>query len=67
MSGAAYIPRRLSFAPEELFDTWLATRCAHYHATARKHGLDGEMPRLSTAHFRRLHDRRGQMALVDAA
>jgi DNA repair photolyase len=40
---------------------------ALYHATARKLGLDREMPRLSTAHFRRPHDRRGQMALFDAA
>jgi len=40
---------------------------ALYQATARKLGLDREMPRLSTAHFRRPHDRRGQMALFDAA
>jgi hypothetical protein len=33
----------------------------------RKAGLDGEHPSLSTAHFRRPHDRRGQMALFDAA
>jgi len=40
---------------------------ALYHAAVRKAGLDGEHPALSTAHFRRPHDRRGQMALFDAA
>jgi DNA repair photolyase len=40
---------------------------ALYQATARKAGLDGEMPRLSTEHFRRPHDRRGQLGLFEAA
>ena len=40
---------------------------ALYQATARKYGLTGEMPRLSTAHFRRPHDRRGQLGLFEAA
>jgi DNA repair photolyase len=40
---------------------------ALYQATVRKAGLSGEMPKLSTAHFRRPHDRRGQLALFDAA
>jgi DNA repair photolyase len=33
----------------------------------RKAGLTGGMPRLSTAHFRRPHDPRGQLALFEAA
>lgn len=40
---------------------------ALYRAAVRKAGLDGEHPALSTAHFRRPHDRRGQLALFDAA
>ncbi|MFL5382870.1 MAG: PA0069 family radical SAM protein [Longimicrobiaceae bacterium] len=40
---------------------------ALYKAAVRKAGLDGEHPALSTEHFRRPHDRRGQMALFDAA
>jgi DNA repair photolyase len=40
---------------------------ALFHAAARKAGLDGKMPPLSTNHFRRPHDRRGQLALFDAA
>jgi DNA repair photolyase len=38
-----------------------------YRAAARKAGIDGALPPLSTAHFRRPHDRRGQLALFDAA
>jgi len=49
---------------KELFDAWLAT---HFPDRREKAGLDGEHPALSTAHFRRPHDRRGQLALFDAA
>ena len=38
-----------------------------YRAAARKAGIDGPLPPLSTEHFRRPHDRRGQLALFDAA
>jgi hypothetical protein len=40
---------------------------ALYRAAARKAGLTQEMPRLSTEHFRRPHDRRGQLGLFEAA
>ena len=40
---------------------------ALYKAAVRKAGLDGEHPALSTAHFRRPHDRRGQLGLFEAA
>jgi len=40
---------------------------ALYRAAVRKAGLDGEHPALSTAHFRRPHDRRGQLGLFEAA
>jgi DNA repair photolyase len=38
---------------------------ALFRATARKLGLDGELPPLSTAHFRRPHDKRGQFGLFE--
>jgi DNA repair photolyase len=38
-----------------------------YRAAARKAGIDGELPPLSTAHFRRPHDCRGQLGLFEAA
>jgi DNA repair photolyase len=38
-----------------------------FEAAARKTGLDRDMPPLSTEHFRRPHDQRGQMGLFDAA
>ena len=38
-----------------------------YRAAARKAGIDGPLPPLSTEHFRRPHDARGQLALFDAA
>ncbi|MBV9111031.1 MAG: radical SAM protein, partial [Gemmatimonadetes bacterium] len=38
-----------------------------HRAACRKAGLTGEMPRLSTEHFRRPHDPRGQMGLFEAA
>jgi DNA repair photolyase len=39
-----------------------------HHAACRKAGIGGgEMPRLSTEHFRRPHDARGQLALFEAA
>lgn len=40
---------------------------ALFKITARKYGLDGDLPPLSTAHFRRPHDRRGQLGLFEAA
>jgi DNA repair photolyase len=38
-----------------------------WQAARRKAGLGGELPPLSTAHFRRPHDTRGQMGLFEAA
>jgi DNA repair photolyase len=40
---------------------------ALYRAAVRKAGLEGEHPALSTAQFRRPHDRRGQLGLFEAA
>ncbi len=44
---------------EQLRTLWQAAR--------RKAGLGGEMPALSTEHFRRPHDARGQLGLFEAA
>jgi DNA repair photolyase len=38
-----------------------------HHAACRKAGLAMEMPKLSTEHFHRPHDPRGQLALFEAA
>jgi DNA repair photolyase len=38
---------------------------ALFHASCRKAGLTGELPKLSTEHFRRPHDKLGQMGLFD--
>lgn len=41
---------------------------ALFRAACRKAGLGGEeLPPLSTAHFRRPHDPRGQLGLFEAA
>jgi DNA repair photolyase len=38
-----------------------------FNATARKAGLNDEHPALSTGHFRRPHDRKGQLGLSEVA
>jgi DNA repair photolyase len=40
---------------------------ALFHAARRKAGIHNDIPPLSTAHFRRPHDARGQLGLFDAA